>query len=65
MSEPLTPERADKIRAMRREGFLWPDIAAAVDLPVSVCIAVCERPEWPKVVTRVYRDGAAAVVRDV
>lgn len=45
MSEPLTPDRADKIRTMRREGFLWPDIACVVDLPVSVCIGVCERPE--------------------
>lgn len=62
---PLTPDRADTIRRMRRDNRPWFQIAAVVDLPVSVCIAVCERPEWPKVVTRFYRDGSAAIVRDV
>lgn len=62
---PLTSNRANIIRRMRRDRRPWFHIAAVVDLPVSVCIAVCERPEWPKVVTRIYPDGTTAVVRDV
>lgn len=65
MSEPLTSDHADTIRRMRRDRRPWFHIAAVVDLPVSVCIAVCERPEWPKVVTRVYRDGTAEIGRGV
>lgn len=62
---PLTSDRTDTIRRMRRDNRPWFHIAAVVDLPVSVCIAVCERPEWPKVVTRVYPDGSAVIGRSV
>lgn len=65
MSDILTSEKADQCRRLRKRGFLWPHISAVVDLPVSVCIAVCERPEWPKVVTRIEADGSAMIVREV
>lgn len=63
----FTPEfRADmavRVRELRATPLTWVQIGVLLGLCPETCRQIYWRAEWPKVVTRIGRDGTAMIIR--